>query len=237
MPVYNGEPFIREALDSLLAQTFTDFELIISDNASTDATKAICLEYAARDARVHYVRQPENRGALANFQFALDEAAGEYFMWAAADDVWDLEWIEYLLPIVEKHRCAAFGTVEQIDAKGDSMIVHPANYGEFDFKGPKWFRRLNFFLQPNVQGKANPIYSMFVKNSITSYQLSAFSKYRHAADVFFLYRYLGFLPDSDRHSCQAKKENSFRMCWRRSASKNAKVNNGQIERVNEISCN
>lgn len=86
MPVYNGEPFIREALDSLLAQTFTNFELIISDNASTDGTEAICREYAAMDKRIRYVRQPENRGPTANFKFVLDEAVGEYFMWAAADD-------------------------------------------------------------------------------------------------------------------------------------------------------
>lgn len=94
MPVYNGVPFIREALDSLLAQTFTDFELIISDNASTDGTEAICREYAAKDARIRYVRQSENRGAAANFQFVLDEAVGEYFMWAAADDVWLPKFIE-----------------------------------------------------------------------------------------------------------------------------------------------
>jgi len=86
MPVYNGEPFIREALDSLLAQTFTDFELIISDNASTDGTEAICREYAARDARIRYVRQAENRGVGANFKFVLEEAVGGYFMWTAVDD-------------------------------------------------------------------------------------------------------------------------------------------------------
>lgn len=94
MPVYNGEPFIREALDSLLAQTFTDFELIISDNASTDGTEAICREYAAKDARIQYVRQAANRGSTANFQFVLDEALGEYFMWAAADDEWLPKFIE-----------------------------------------------------------------------------------------------------------------------------------------------
>lgn len=88
MPVYNGAKFIREALDSLLAQTFTDFELTISDNASTDGTEAICREYAAKDQRIRYVRQPENLGAAANFRFVLDEAVGEYFMWAAADDLW-----------------------------------------------------------------------------------------------------------------------------------------------------
>lgn len=88
MPVYNGERFIREALDSLLGQTFTDFELIVSDNASTDGTEVICREYAARDMRIRYVRHAANLGSIANFKFVLDEATGEYFMWAAADDKW-----------------------------------------------------------------------------------------------------------------------------------------------------
>jgi glycosyltransferase involved in cell wall biosynthesis len=103
MPVYNGETFIRKALDSLLAQTFTNFELIISDNGSTDGTEAICREYAARDCRIRYVRQPENRGGLFNFHFVLDEAAGEYFMWAAHDDLCGREFIENLVDCMEKH--------------------------------------------------------------------------------------------------------------------------------------
>ena len=65
MPVYNGAPFIREAIESLLSQTFTDFELVISDNASTDRTEAICREYAEKNQRIRYVRQSENRGATA----------------------------------------------------------------------------------------------------------------------------------------------------------------------------
>ena len=97
MPVYNGGKYIRDALDSLLAQTFTNFELIISDNASTDRTEQICREYADRDARIQYVRQPVNRGATANFQFVLDEAAGEYFMWAAYDDYWKPHFIAHAL--------------------------------------------------------------------------------------------------------------------------------------------
>ena len=101
MPVYNGEAFIREALDSLLAQTFTDFELIISDNASTDGTEAICREYAAKDERIRYLRQAENRGAPANFQCVLDEAVGEYFMWAAADDWWEKTFIQTTLELHE----------------------------------------------------------------------------------------------------------------------------------------
>lgn len=88
MPAYNGEKYIREALDSLLGQTFSDFELIISDNASNDGTEEICRKYAAMDSRIHYFRQVENKGAITNFQFVLDEASCEYFMWAAYDDTW-----------------------------------------------------------------------------------------------------------------------------------------------------
>lgn len=88
MPVYNGAATINAALDSLLAQTFTDFDLIISDNGSTDGTQAICESYAARDSRVRYVRQSENLGPAMNFRFVLFEAQTPYFMWAAADDLW-----------------------------------------------------------------------------------------------------------------------------------------------------
>lgn len=116
MPVYNGEPFIREALHSLLAQTFTDFELIISDNASTDGTEAICREYAVRDQRIRYVRQLENRGWLANFQFVLDESVGEYFMWAAADDLQKETFVEKLASTLDQHEvlCCAMSDVENI---------------------------------------------------------------------------------------------------------------------------
>lgn len=88
MPVYNGEKYVRDALNTLLQQTFADFELIISDNASSDQTESICREYAQRDARIVYFRQKENLGAAANFQFVLDRAQADLFMWAAYDDEW-----------------------------------------------------------------------------------------------------------------------------------------------------
>src|SRR5688500_6871770 len=88
MPVFNGEASVRQAIECLLGQTFAEFELIISDNASRDGTEAICREYAASDSRVRYIRQNENLGVLANFEFVLDQAGGEFFMWAAADDEW-----------------------------------------------------------------------------------------------------------------------------------------------------
>lgn len=102
LPVYNGERFIREALDSLLAQTYPDFEIVISDNASSDSTPAICREYQQRDPRVKYIRQPENRGAFVNAEMAIRAGSGEYTMMVGDDDVYDPRYIEVLLQLLER---------------------------------------------------------------------------------------------------------------------------------------
>jgi len=87
LPVYNGEPYIKQALDSILAQTYTNFELIISDNASTDGTEEICRAYTAKDSRIHHFRNEANLGAAMNFNRTFELSKGEYFKWAAADDL------------------------------------------------------------------------------------------------------------------------------------------------------
>ena len=101
MPVFNGEAYLKNALDSLLTQTFSDFELIISDNASTDNTKEICEQYAKNDARIRYIRQVKNLGPTMNFKFVLDQAVGEFFMWAAADDIRSSDFIEVNLKFLK----------------------------------------------------------------------------------------------------------------------------------------
>lgn len=123
MPVFNGESNIREALDSLLVQTFIDFELIISDNGSTDGTEMICREYAAKDPRIRYVRQSENRGMLFNFLFVLDEAQGKFFMWAAHDDIWAPNWVETMLQNGDTG-ILAFGRVVFI--RPDGTVINEA---------------------------------------------------------------------------------------------------------------
>ena len=87
LPVYNGERYLGAAIDSILAQTFADFVLFVSDNASTDSTSEIVQEYARRDARVVFSRSPENRGAIWNFNHVFAECRSPYFKWAAADDM------------------------------------------------------------------------------------------------------------------------------------------------------
>jgi len=102
LPVYNGADSIKIALKSLLNQTYHNFELIISDNCSTDDTGVICEDYAKRDSRIRYFRQPVNRGAIFNFNFVLKKAKGDYFMWAADDDRWHIDFIKHLLAAIIK---------------------------------------------------------------------------------------------------------------------------------------
>jgi glycosyltransferase involved in cell wall biosynthesis len=101
MPVYNAENFVRDAIESLLNQTFEDFELIISDNASTDETENICQEYLKKDKRVRYHRNQKNIGAGENFNVAFNLSSGDYFKWAAHDDICAPEYLERCVEILD----------------------------------------------------------------------------------------------------------------------------------------
>ncbi len=134
VPVYNGQNYLREALDSLLAQTYGDFEILISDNASTDQTQAICKEYASRDDRIRYERQVTNLGAAANYNRVFEMARGEFFKWAAHDDVCLPTFLERCVEALDN---AGEGTVlsytaaTTIDAKGQAIIPDPFAHGDF----------------------------------------------------------------------------------------------------------
>lgn len=99
--VYNGERYLRAALDSLLAQTHADYELLISDNGSTDTTEEIARDAASRDARIRYIRHPRNRGLAWNLNYVVREARGTYFMWAGHDDLHARNFIEECLAVLE----------------------------------------------------------------------------------------------------------------------------------------
>lgn len=87
IPVYNGEKFLRQCFDSLISQTFTNFELIISDNASDDSTSDICNEYSKKFKDFKYFKQKKNMGMKWNFNFVLEQAKYDYFVWVAVDDI------------------------------------------------------------------------------------------------------------------------------------------------------
>ncbi|MEM9411914.1 MAG: glycosyltransferase family 2 protein, partial [Planctomycetota bacterium] len=87
IPVYNGQEFLESAVAAILTQTFADFELVISDNCSSDSTPEICQRLAESDSRIRIVRQKKNLGAIGNFNSLVHLANGEYFKWAACDDL------------------------------------------------------------------------------------------------------------------------------------------------------
>jgi glycosyltransferase involved in cell wall biosynthesis len=103
MPAYNAAGEIEAAIHCLLTQTYRDFELIISDNASSDGTSEVCERLARQDERIRYVRQPQNLGALQNFQHVLDRAQGVYFMWAATDDRWAPFFVDENVRFLDTH--------------------------------------------------------------------------------------------------------------------------------------
>ena len=103
MPAYNSARTLRSSIDSLLDQTFTDFELIISDNASSDATCAIVEEYAARDPRIVALKQPQNIGANGNYSAVFRAAKGRYFKWASSNDWCAPEFLGRCVARLENH--------------------------------------------------------------------------------------------------------------------------------------
>lgn len=102
LPVFNGEKYIKEALNSILNQTYQDFELIILDNASTDQTPQICREYASLDNRIRYYRNKKKLGASANHNKVFKLSRAKFFKWAAHDDVFDPDFILRCVGVLER---------------------------------------------------------------------------------------------------------------------------------------
>ncbi len=111
LPVYNGAPLLTDAIRSFLDQTYSNFELILSDNASTDETAEICRGYAAKDARVRYYRNAVNLGSAANHTRTVELATGNLFKWAGSDDLYASTYLE---------RC-----VEFMQAVPQAILVYP----------------------------------------------------------------------------------------------------------------
>ena len=129
LPVYNGENFIEETLDSILSQTYKDFELIISDNASTDNTGKICNLYAEKDKRVRYYRNEKNLGGSRNYNKVFELSNSEYFKWAAHDDIISPTYLERCVEVLDRDPSIVlcYSKMQYIDEKG---IILKRNYIE-----------------------------------------------------------------------------------------------------------
>jgi len=167
MPVYNGEKLLRDALNSLLLQSFTNFELIISDNASVDGTEEICREYANKDKRIIYFRQNTNIGAIANFQFVLDRSQADFFMWTAHDDTWNQTYLHNALQLLKDNSIDfVFPSFKLQSIKLEKECI--IDYKNFKFieSNNKALRVLQFMNLHHLSHKCNIVYSLFRTNFI-----------------------------------------------------------------------
>ena len=140
LPVYNGEAFVAEAIESILGQSFGDFDLIIADNASTDGTEALCQQYAARDTRVRYIRRAHNIGAARNFDSVYRMADAPYFKWAAHDDVLAPGFLATCVAALDADPdvVVAMPATELIDENGVPLTFSPSRGGYVDASGICW---------------------------------------------------------------------------------------------------
>jgi glycosyltransferase involved in cell wall biosynthesis len=173
MPVFNGEKYLREAIESILNQTFTDFELIISDNASDDNTGEICQSYAKQDDRVRYVRSDVNLGGAWNYNRVFALSSAEYFKWAAHDDILEPTLLQSCVDVLDGNPEAVlcYSKTRIINENGDAVgaIKTDINlpYGEPYDRYRRFFQR--FERVQNFQ--CNPIFGLIRSRALRGTRL------------------------------------------------------------------
>jgi len=133
LPSYNGANTIQRAIDSLVNQTYSNFELIISDDDSSDSTSEICQKYKLTDKRIKFIKNKDRKGWINNFIYLLDQAQTEYFMWAAQDDYWDPKFIEKNLEVLESNH-KIVGSISDIKLVGNIGKNYYSNPNDINSK-------------------------------------------------------------------------------------------------------
>lgn len=123
LPVFNGENYLTEAIESVLHQTYEEFQLLVFDNSSTDGTESIGRKYAALDRRVQYTRREKNLGAGPNFNLAFEDSSAEYFKWLAHDDLLMPRYLESAVHALDEDRDAMLfqSATRFVDADGNTI--------------------------------------------------------------------------------------------------------------------
>ena len=178
LPVYNGGCYLRIAIDSLLNQTFQDFELIISDNDSTDSTCLIAMEFQRLDSRVRYIRQERNIGAGANFLFVFMEARAKLFMWASHDDIWAENWLEILTKNISEKDIGIRGEIWLL--RNESIVARKLLP---NFKRGAFVR---CFLGNENNYRSHYAYSLFSREKLLSIDFGAYGL-DYYPDAIFVY--------------------------------------------------
>lgn len=161
--VYNESPFIRDSLNSLLAQDYPNLEIIIADNCSSDDSGTICQEVAGNDPRVRYVRHESNIGAAANSIYVLEAAKGDFFMWAAGHDLWSPDLIGRCVAALEAapEAAIAYASSDWIDAEGNPLDTQT---GWYDTRGMGPMRRFFFAFWGNLHPVLGVIRAQYLRD-------------------------------------------------------------------------
>jgi glycosyltransferase involved in cell wall biosynthesis len=169
LPVFNGEGYLAESIEALLGQSYEDFELIISDNASTDSTPGICHHYEKRDSRIRYVRQPLNIGLVPNHNFVVGQARGELFKWASHDDLYARDLLKRCIDVLDDYPQAVLAQSWSaiIDSSGTAtkLIKYPS--ATASSRAPERFRSMLF------DGKGDYTYAVMRTNVLRRTSLHA----------------------------------------------------------------
>jgi glycosyltransferase involved in cell wall biosynthesis len=183
MPVYNGEAHIQEAIDSVLCQSFEQFELIISDNASTDRTEAICRDYANRDKRIVYIRQPVNLGPAANFDATFQHSSCEYFMWLAADDRIAPDFLQKTFEFLSTHSdfVLVMTDVINIDHQGKRLNITEIDSIRTDRSFTDWPRLQHLFFRNPTSNIFFCIYGVYRRHALLKAKLNYRGMVRYLA--------------------------------------------------------
>ncbi len=218
VPAYNCERYIERSLQSLLAQTYSDFEIVVSDNASTDRTADICDAIARTDSRVRVVRRTENVGGPGNFRYVFGLCSGEYHKWSTADDYWDPQYLEKCVAVLDQRPdvVLCYSRTTLIDADGTRLSSYEDN---LDLQDDSPRRRYHNFFQLiglcnahlGVIRRAAMEHTGLIGNEIGSdehflAELSLHGKFAVVPEYLFFRRFHPQSSSWDRQSCEHQRQ-------------------------------
>lgn len=218
LPVYNGQNLIQEAIDSMLGQTHADFELIISDNASTDDTESICRAYAARDSRVRYFRNEENIGAAANFRKVFHLSSSKYFKWIGVDDYCAPTYLEQTKEVLDSRDdvvlCCSKVTI--IDGDGKHLrqyedtqeLPQPSPSERFPqfLAQDSWVNAVYGLMRSDALKKSSIMGTFPGSDIVVMAEMSLYGKFVELPEYLFFRR---IHPEAFSYECSTEKQQEF----------------------------
>jgi len=230
IPVYNGEKYLSKALDSILAQTFTDLEVIISDNASADKTEGISRSYTAKDSRVRYLRNDANKGAAYNFNRVFELSKGEYFKWAAHDDVIAPDLIEKCVRVLQDDGSVVLchSRVKIINERGEETGESPVRLIKEGSQKPnkrfgsiilsdRFCHEIFGLIRSGALKKTKLMENFIASDRVLRAKLSLLGRFYEVP------QYLFFLRDHSERSVRAMPSHHLRGAWFDTSAKNKTV--------------